>query len=240
MSGGRGVDHHDGDRGSEAARRQAGPRRLRGFPVTVLCESAGCDVGALIQAAYLPWRGTDIIHFLFATPMREPKVFFPRQHPSVRKLQNGDVISCEITASFWEHWGQTLRTMTLREPPTPLYRRLHAVAKDAFEAIFHAARPGARSTDRCAHDREGRFQFLRRPRSRIRRRLSPADHRITAAGERSFSGFRTAAENDAGDPAERDRPAAGRGVQMGELIVVTETGAETLHTIPRTLTEIVV
>jgi len=27
---------------------------------------------------------------------------------------------------------------------------------------------------------------------------------------------------------------------MGELIVVTETGAETLHTIPRTLTEIVV
>jgi len=201
------------------------------------------DVGALIQAAYLPWRGTDIIHFLFATPMREPKVFVPRQHPTVRKLQKGDVISCEITASFWEYWGQTLRTMTLGEAPTPLYKRLHAVAEEAFEAIFHAARPGARSTDLLVGariiEKEGFSFYDDLVHGFVGGYLPP----IVGSPLRENGPFADF-ELQPGmmlviQPNVIDR-LQGAGVQMGELIVVSETGPETLHTIPRTLTEIAV
>jgi Xaa-Pro dipeptidase len=201
------------------------------------------DVGALIQAAYLPWRGTDIIHFLFATPMREPKVFVPRQHPSVRKLQKRDVISCEITASFWEHWGQTLRTMTLGAPPTPLYKRLHAVAEEAFEAIFHAARPGARSTDLLIGariiEKEG-FSFYDDLVHGFGGGYLPPIIGSPLRENGPFPDF----ELQPGmmlviQPNVIDRQ-QGAGVQMGELVVVTDTGVETLHTIPRTLAEIAV
>jgi len=199
------------------------------------------DVGALIQAAYLPWRGTDIIHFRSATPMREPKVFVPRQHPSTRKLQRGDVISCEITASFWEHWGQTLRTMTLGEPANPLFKRLHSVGEKAFDAMFEAIRPGARSTDLLVGarliEKEG---------------LSYYDDLVHGFG----GGYLPPV---VGSPLRENSPLSdfelkpgmmlvlqpnviderqSAGIQVGELVVVTDKGAETLHTIPRTLNEI--
>jgi Xaa-Pro aminopeptidase len=199
------------------------------------------DVGALIQAAYLAWRGTDVIHFLSATPMREPKVFVPRQHPSTRKLQKGDAISCEITASFWDQWGQTLRTMTLGEPPNALFKRLHSVGERAFDAIFDAIRPGARSSDLFVGTRliekEG---------------LSYYDDIVHGFG----GGYLPPV---IGSPLRENGPLPdfelkpgmmlvvqpnvidvkqNAGIQVGELVVVTEKGGETLHTIPRMLTEI--
>ena len=199
------------------------------------------DVGALIQAAYLPWRGTDIIHFVSATPMDEPKVFVPRQHPSTRKLQQGDVISCEITASFWEHWGQTLRTMTLGEPANALFQRLHSVGEKAFDAMFDAIRPGARSTDLLVGARlieqEG---------------LSYYDDLVHGFGGGYLPPVIGSPLRENGAlPDFELKPGMmlvlqpnvidvkqNAGIQVGELVVVTDRGAETLHTIPRTLTEI--
>jgi Xaa-Pro aminopeptidase len=199
------------------------------------------DVGAIIQAAFLPWRGTDIIHFLSTTPMQDPQVFVPRQHPLTRKLQKGDVISCEITASFWEHWGQTLRTMTLGEPPTPLYRRLHDVAEQAFDAIFAAARPGARTTDLLIGarliEKEG-FSFYDDLVHGFGGGYLPPIIGSPLRENGPLSDF----ELRPGmmlviqpNVIDMDRRA---GVQMGELVVITETGAETLHTIPRTMSTI--
>ena len=192
------------------------------------------DVGALIQAAYLPWRGTDIIHFVSATPMDEPKVFVPRQHPSTRKLQQGDVISCEITASFWEHWGQTLRTMTLGEPANALFKRLHSVAEKAFDAMFDAIRPGARSTDLLVGARlieqEG---------------LSYYDDLVHGFG----GGYLPPVLSHRGAPTGADAAPLeegmtvvvqpnvcttdlSAGVQTGELFEITADGARSLHSFP--------
>ena len=48
---------------------------------------------------------------------------------------NGDVVFAEISAAFWDQSGQVLRSFTVGEEPTPLYRDLHAAADAAFDAI---------------------------------------------------------------------------------------------------------
>ncbi len=101
------------------------------------------DIAAIIEGAYAPWRASTVIHFVGTTSMHDPQVCVPRQHPGLRKLRTGDAVFCELTASFWEHWGQVLRTFTIEEPPTPLYKDLHDTADAAFNAMVGAARSGA-------------------------------------------------------------------------------------------------
>ncbi len=48
------------------------------------------------------------------------------------------MVVAEITAAFWEHPGQVLRSFALGEP-TQLYRELHAAADAAFDAIAAGA-----------------------------------------------------------------------------------------------------
>ncbi len=48
----------------------------------------------------------------------------------------------EITAAFWDHPGQVLRSFALGEP-SKLYRDLHAAADAAFDAIAAVLKAGA-------------------------------------------------------------------------------------------------
>ncbi len=50
--------------------------------------------------------------------------------------------SPEITALFFDHGGQVLRSFTVGEEPTPLYRDLHAAADAALDAIFKVLKAG--------------------------------------------------------------------------------------------------
>jgi Xaa-Pro dipeptidase len=52
------------------------------------------------------------------------------------------VVVAEISAAFWEHPGQVLRSFALGEP-TKLYRDLHAAADAAFDAIAAVLKAGA-------------------------------------------------------------------------------------------------
>jgi len=101
------------------------------------------ELGARIEESYVALGGGHAIHFIGTTPMSDPKVPVPRQYPSHRRVQKGDVVSAEISAGFWEHYGQVLRTFTVAEPPTSLYRELHAVADAVFDAVCAVLRPGA-------------------------------------------------------------------------------------------------
>ncbi|MFX5709943.1 M24 family metallopeptidase, partial [Acinetobacter baumannii] len=56
----------------------------------------------------------------------------------------------EISAQFWDHAGQVLRSFVLGEPPNGLYRELHAVSEAAFDAIVALVRPGVRAGDLVA------------------------------------------------------------------------------------------
>jgi Xaa-Pro dipeptidase len=194
------------------------------------------DLGAIVEAAYTPWGASNVIHFFGVTSMASPDLCVPRQHPSTRKIQDGDVVSTEITASFWDAQGQVLRTFFVGADPTPLYRKLHETAESAFDAIFAKLRPGA-------HARE----------------LAEAARLIEKAG---FSFYDDVVHGYGGgylqpiigSPIRANDPlpdlvlAPGMmlvvqpnvitldenaGVQTGECVVITETGAESIHTAPR-------
>jgi Xaa-Pro dipeptidase len=194
------------------------------------------DVAAVIESAYLSWRASTIIHFIGATSMHDPQSCVPRQHLTNRKLQKGDVIACELTASFWEHWGQVLRTFTLGEPLTPLYRQLHDTAEAAYDAIFEAARAGR-------HVRELEIG---------RKVIEDAGLTFYDDLVHGFGGGYT--QPIVGSPTRGYEPLpdmmleAGMmiviqpnvithdqkaGVQTGELVLITKTGAESLHSAPR-------
>ena len=58
-------------------------------------------------------------------------------------MQAGDVVVAEITAAFWEHPGQVLRSFALGRSRRKLYRDLHAAADAAFDAIAAVLKAGA-------------------------------------------------------------------------------------------------
>jgi Xaa-Pro dipeptidase len=96
-----------------------------------------------IERGYVGLGGTTGIHFIGTTPMRDPQVAAPSQYHSSRRVAVGDIVFSEITATFWDHSGQVLRSFTVGEEPTPLYRDLHAAADAAFDAIVNVLRAGA-------------------------------------------------------------------------------------------------
>jgi Xaa-Pro aminopeptidase len=194
------------------------------------------DLGAITEAAYVPWRGSNIIHFFFSTPMAAPDVFVPRQHLTARKLAKGDVIATEITASFWECWGQVLRTFSIGEPLNPLYKKLHDAGEAAYDAMLGVLRPGVSARELAAGIRaiEGAgFTFY-----------DDLVHGFGGGYMQPILGSPTRGAEPLPEMAletgmmmvlqpnviTKDQRA---GIQTGELVVITETGAETLHTVPR-------
>jgi Xaa-Pro aminopeptidase len=105
------------------------------------------DLGAIVEGAYLPWAGINVIHFFGLTSMATPDVGVPCQHPSTRAIEVGDVVTCELSANFWEYGGQVLRTFSVGEELSPLFRRLHDAADAAFNSIVSILRPGCSAAD---------------------------------------------------------------------------------------------
>jgi Xaa-Pro aminopeptidase len=194
------------------------------------------ELGNLIERAYVGEGGTTGIHYVGATPMRDPSVAAPAQFPSTRKLQQGDIVFAEITAAFWDYPGQVLRSFAVGEEPPQLYRDLHAAADAAFDAIAAVLRDGA----------------------------TPADV-VAASGVIEERGFTTiddilhgygggylqpvlGAKSRANGPIPQEPFAAGMvvviqpnvvtrdhraGVQTGEMVLITPSGIERMHAVPR-------
>jgi len=194
------------------------------------------DLGAITEAAYQPWRGINGIHFFSATSMHDPKVFVPRQHPTNRRIAKGDVISCEITASFWDHGGQVLRTFTLGERFTPIYQKLHDTAEAAYAAVFQVLRPGCHVRELAVGARiieEAGFTFYDDLVHGFGGGYLPPVIGSPTRGEETLpdmtleAGMMMVIQPNVITGDQR------AGVQTGELVVVTESGAESLHTTPR-------
>ncbi len=159
-----------------------------------------------------------------------------RQHHTARKLATGNVIACEITASFWEHWGQVLRTFTLGEGFTPEYRKLHDAAEAAYDAIFKVLKPGVHARELAVGARvieDAGFTYY-----------DDLVHGLGGGYLPPILGSPTRGSEPLPDLVlqegmmmviqpnviTKDQRA---GLQTGELVVVTATGAESLHTAPR-------
>ncbi len=97
------------------------------------------ELGNLAERAYVGRGGTTHIHY-FGTGV-------PAQWPAARRLERSEVLSCEISASYWDYTGQLLRTFGVADDPAPLYRELHDVADAAFDAICERVHPGATAAD---------------------------------------------------------------------------------------------
>lgn len=101
------------------------------------------ELANLVERAYVGEGGSTFIHYIGVTSMADPRVYVPPQFASSRKVQAGDVVFCELSASWWDYPGQVLRSFTVGAEPTSLYRDLHATAEAAFDAVTSVIRHGA-------------------------------------------------------------------------------------------------
>jgi Xaa-Pro aminopeptidase len=194
------------------------------------------ELGARIEEAYVGLGGGHAIHYVGVTSMAKPEVPVPRQFPSRRRVQAGDAVSAEISASFWEHPGQVLRSFTVAEPPDALYRDLHAAADAAFDAICKILRAGALPQ-----------QVIDASRVIEKAGFSIIDDLLHGYGGGYLPPILGSESRPAGPiPGEPFR--AGQtvvvqpnvvardpkaGVQMGELLLITEQGVDRIHRYPR-------
>src|SRR5262245_45778942 len=193
------------------------------------------ELGALVERDYLALGGVTVIHFIGINNMANPDLCVPPQFHAARKLQRGDMMFVEFTASFWDSPGQVLRTFAVGAEPTPLFRDLYDTAEAAFRSVTSVLRAGVS----C-------------------REIVDATNLIEDAGFTIYDdvvhgfggGYWPPVLGTRSRPAgpvpdmrleanmtvvvqpnviARDRKA---GVQLGELVRITATGWERLHTAP--------
>jgi Xaa-Pro dipeptidase len=194
------------------------------------------ELGNAVERAYVGHGGGTVIHFIGTTSMHNSDLAVPRQFPIPRAVRKGDVVVSEITAHFWDHGGQVLRSFTVGEEPTPLYRDLHNAAEAAFDAVTGVLKPGAMPA-----------QVVEAARVIENAGFTIIDDLVHGFGGGYLQPILGSASRPAGPLPEtpfqlnqtvvvqpnvitRDGKA---GVQTGELGVITERGFETLHNFPR-------
>jgi Xaa-Pro dipeptidase len=193
-------------------------------------------LGDLIERAYMREGGTNVIHFIGATSMHDPHLGAPAQFPSTRKVAKGDIVFAEISAAFWDHSGQVLRSFAVGEDPPPLYRALHDTADAAFDAVAAVLRHGATPAqviEAAGVIEDAGFTII--------------DDLLHGYGGGYFPPILGSKSRPAGpipdDPFEAGMtvvvqpnvvtPDGKAGVQTGELVLITQKGIERLHAFPR-------
>lgn len=194
------------------------------------------ELADAVERAYVAEGGTTHIHYLGATQMVDPDLCAPAQYPGARRLMAGDVLMCEISASYWEYTGQLLRSFAVAADPVPLYQELHAVADAAFDAIVGRLRPGA-----TAHELVEAADLIEEAGFTIRDDLvhgfvggylppvlGTRNRALAPIPDFTFATGMTAVVQP--NIVTKDERA---GVQTGELVLVTDGGAERLHSYKR-------
>ena len=193
------------------------------------------ELGDLVERTYVSQGGINVIHYIGVTAMDSPELGVPRQFARMRRVQAGDIAVAEISAAFWEHPGQVLRSFALGEP-RKLYRELHAAADAAFYAIAAVLKAGATPAqvieasgiieeagftiiDDLLHGYGG--GYLPPILGCKSRPAGPVPHEPFRAGQTVVI---------QPNVVTRDGTA---GVQTGEMVLITETGIERMHAFPR-------
>ena len=193
------------------------------------------ELGDLVERAYISQGATNVIHYIGVTGMDAPDLGVPRQFPRVRRVQAGDVVVAEISAAFWEHPGQVLRSFSLGTP-SKLYRELHAAADAAFDAIAAVLKAGATPSqviEASGVIEEAGFTII--------------DDLLHGYGGGYLPPILGCKSRPAG-PVPPEPFRAGQtvviqpnvvtrdvkaGVQTGEMVLITDTGIERLHSLAR-------
>jgi Xaa-Pro aminopeptidase len=194
------------------------------------------ELADLVERAYIARGGTNVIHYFGVTSMTDPRLGVPTQFVANRKVERGDAVVAEISAAFWEHPGQVLRSFAVGAEPSKLYRELHAVADAAFDAVAAVLEDGVMPQkiidaggviedagftiiDDLLHGYGGGYlPPVLGSRSRPGAQIPDAPLR---------AGMTVVIQPNVVTPDGK------AGVQTGELVLITATGIESLHAMPR-------
>ena len=194
------------------------------------------ELADVVERAYVPLGGTTHIHYFGVTSMAAPDRCVPAQFTSDRRVEPGDVVTLELSAAYFGYAGQVLRSFAVEADPTPLYQELHEVADAAFDAVVGVLRDGA--TPQEVVDAAGVIEDAG---------FTIWDDLVHGYGGGYFPPVLGSRSRPAG-PLPAMTFAAGMtvvvqpnvvtpdgtaGVQTGELVLITEDGAVSLHDVPR-------
>jgi len=194
------------------------------------------ELADLVERSYVALGGTNVIHFFGVTPMAAPRLAVPTQFVANRKVARGDAVVSEISAAFWEHSGQVLRSFAVGADPTPLYRELHAVADAAFDAVAAVLKDGAMpsaAVDAAGVIEQAGFTIIDDLLHGYGGGYLPpilGSHSRPSAhipDEPFRAGMVVVIQPNV---VTRDGTA---GVQTGEMVLITATGIEKIHAVPR-------
>jgi len=194
------------------------------------------ELADLVERAYLALGGTNVIHFFGVTAMADPALGVPTQFVANRKVNAGDAVVAEISAAFWEYPGQVLRSFAVGAEPPPLYRALHAAADAAFDAIAAILKDGtppSQIIEAASVIEQAGFTII-----------DDLLHGYGGGYLPPVLGSRSRPSAHSGDEPLRAgmtvviqpnvvTPNGKAGVQTGELVLITRTGIESLHAMPR-------
>lgn len=211
---------------------------MRAFVLACVPGAREYELGAAFEEAVRREGGSPGICFLLSRPMTGSGRYVPAQQWSDRVLAPGDLVVVEMSAGYGGYTGQALRTIIVDAEPTEQVRRLHEVATAAFDAITARIREGVHA-------------------SRLldaARLVDEAGHTICDDVVHGYGGgylppvLRTPATQHQPYPDLELRPGMflvvqpnvvaadhSLGVQAGELVVVTASGFEPMHRLPRGL-----
>ncbi len=192
-------------------------------------------LAAAIEHAYRPEGGTIGIHFLASMPMGAPTTGVPAQVQTDRRLCTGDVLITEISAGCGAYTGQIHRTYFLGREPTDPWRRLHDVAVETYGRIESVLHDGATLEEvldaaEIVHERgftifddllHGANQY---PPILKTRRTAHSNPREFTFRENMVVVIQPNVTTDL---------IPSMGLQFGETVRITRSGAERLHRIPR-------
>lgn len=191
------------------------------------------ELVAVVENSYRRLGGEHGICFLASAPMSGGGRVVPSQYPSRRVVQATDAISIELSAGVGGVTGQVLRTVAVGDEVPEAFRKVHDVAEAAFAAIAATIRPGASAAELLAaaaviddagftvvddvvHGYGGGYlpPVLRTPATQSRPvpdlRLQPGMLLVVQPNVVDF--------------------VAGIAVQTGELVAVSDSGFDSLHT----------
>ncbi len=194
------------------------------------------ELGDIVERGYVRFGGATVIHFIGVTPMAAPRLGVPTQFAANRKVAAGDLVFAEISAAFWDYPGQVLRSFTLGAEPTQLYRDLHAAADAAFAAVAAVLKAGTMPReiieaagvieqsgftiiDDLLHGYGGGYLP-----PVLGSKSRPSAH---VPNEPFRAGMVVVIQPNV---VTKDGMA---GVQTGEMVLITETGIEPFHAVPR-------
>jgi Xaa-Pro dipeptidase len=203
------------------------------------------ELGSLLADGYREQGGEDVLHYISSTPQDASDRCVPAQTPARRVLARGDVIAIELSVGHHGYAGQTLRTMILDDTPNALYARLHETAEAAYYGMCDALKPGATTDDVLdaaeVIDRAG-FEIIDGLLHGYAIGILPPSVpgesypsglsrpvRMPGQGGRPFVFQKDMTVVVQPNVVTRDQTA---GVQLGNLMLVTDTGAEPLHGCP--------